>query len=198
MTNKNERRGWRRFWKGLWRQPKRWWLFGIPAGAFAAFAGGIIFWGGFHTALEVTNTMEFCVGCHEMRDNAFAEYKETAHYLNASGVRAGCPDCHVPKEWGPKVLRKIKATNELYGAMIGKIDTPEEYEAHRLEMAERVWASMRATDSRECRNCHTYEAMAMEMQGRQASRKHSPEWREKTGDTCIDCHQGIAHKLPSE
>ena len=24
------------------------------------FAGGIIFWGGFNTALEVTNTEEFC------------------------------------------------------------------------------------------------------------------------------------------
>jgi nitrate/TMAO reductase-like tetraheme cytochrome c subunit len=39
--------------------------------------------------------------------------------------------------------------------------------------------------------------MALERQGRQASKKHSPEWRAKTGETCIDCHKGIAHKLPA-
>ena len=32
------------------------------------------------------------------------------------------------------------------------------------EMAERVWASMRDTDSRECRNCHTRDAMSKELQ----------------------------------
>ncbi len=36
---------------------------------------GIIFWGGFNTAMEATNTMEFCVSCHEMADNVYEEYK---------------------------------------------------------------------------------------------------------------------------
>ena len=52
------------------------------------FVGGIIFWGGFHTALEATNTLEFCVSCHEMRDNVYQEYKQTVHYANRTGVRA--------------------------------------------------------------------------------------------------------------
>ena len=37
---------------------------------------GIILWGGFNTALEMTNTMEFCLSCHEMKDNPYAEYQE--------------------------------------------------------------------------------------------------------------------------
>ncbi|MCL4195244.1 MAG: NapC/NirT family cytochrome c, partial [Thermoguttaceae bacterium] len=59
------------------------------------FGGGIIFWGGFNTAMEATNTMSFCVSCHEMRDNVFKEYATTIHYQNRTGVQATCSDCHV-------------------------------------------------------------------------------------------------------
>ena len=33
-----------------------------------------------------------------MKDNVFVEYRDTIHYANRSGVRASCPDCHVPHE----------------------------------------------------------------------------------------------------
>jgi cytochrome c-type protein NapC len=75
---------------------------------------GIIVWGGFNTAVELTNKEAFCISCHEMRDNVYKEYSEnTIHYTNRTGVRATCPDCHVPKEWGPKMMRKVQATREL-------------------------------------------------------------------------------------
>lgn len=61
------------------------------------FVSGIIFWGGFNTAMEMTNTEQFCISCHEMRDNVYPEYKETIHYTNRTGVRAVCSDCHSPK-----------------------------------------------------------------------------------------------------
>ena len=99
------------------------------------FIGGILFWGAFNTAMELTNTEKFCTGCHEMRDNVFAELKSTIHYTNRTGVRATCPDCHVPKEWGPKMIRKIKASKELYAKALGLIDTPQKFEDHRLSMA---------------------------------------------------------------
>ena len=107
----------------LWR---RWVFWGVPTvGAAGAFAAGIIFWGGFNTAMEATNTMGFCISCHEMRDNVYQEYRHTIHYQNRSGVQATCSDCHVPDPWVHKVVRKIKATKELYGWATGKIDTPE-------------------------------------------------------------------------
>jgi nitrate/TMAO reductase-like tetraheme cytochrome c subunit len=157
-------------------------------------AGGIVFWGGFHTAMEVSNEMSFCIGCHEMGDTVYPEYQETVHYKNASGVQATCADCHVPQEWGHKVVRKIMATKELYHKAMGTIDTPEKFEAKRWEMANRVWDQMRETDSRECRNCHDFEAMDLSEQDRSARKKHAKA--PVQGKTCIDCHKGIAHEYP--
>lgn len=160
---------------------------------------GIIFWGGFNTAMEATNTLGFCISCHEMRDTVYQEYKESTHYKNASGVRAICSDCHVPHEWTPKLIRKIQASNELWHKLRGTINTPEKFEAKRLEMATRVWTSMKATDSRECRNCHSFDAMAFEHQSQRSRDKMEPVALGtdfSQGSTCIDCHTGVAHKLP--
>ena len=158
--------------------------------------GGIIFWGGFNTAMEMTNTTEFCISCHEMEDNVYQEYKETIHYKNTSGVEASCSDCHVPRPWIYKVIRKIQASSELYHKMLGTIDTPEKFNDHRWTMANRVWKAMKETDSRECRNCHSFDSMDLSEQDRTARKKHSRAIDE--GKTCIDCHTGIAHELPDE
>ncbi len=160
------------------------------------FFSGIIFWGGFNTALEATNTLDFCISCHEMRDNVYAEYKETIHYSNRTGVRAACPDCHVPKDWTHKMLRKAKASFEVWGKLMGTIDTKEKFEAHRMELATHEWERMKATNSIECRNCHNFDAMSGDIQKQTVYKKHMAA-KEK-GGTCIDCHKGIAHKLPKE
>ena len=99
------------------------------------FVGGIVFWGAFNTAFEVTNTEKFCISCHEMRDNVYQEYRNTIHAANRSGVRATCPDCHVPREWSYKIVRKIQASNEVLHKVLGSIDTPEKFEAKRLQLA---------------------------------------------------------------
>jgi len=183
----------RRLWKWFTKPAARWgWGPLLVLGGI----GGVIFWGGFNTYMEYTNTLGFCVSCHEMRDYVYPEYQQSVHFKNASGVRVVCADCHVPKDWGAKILRKIKATNELYHTALGSIDTPEKFEAKRLELAEHVWASMKASDSRECRNCHSFEAMDFEKQPRRPREKH-PTAMEK-GETCIDCHKGVAHKLPED
>ncbi len=161
------------------------------AAGMVFFIAGIIFWGGFNTAMEATNTMEFCISCHEMENNVYEEYKPTIHYTNRTGVRAGCPDCHVPDPWVHKVVRKIQASNELYHKAMGTIDTPEKFNEHRLAMAKRVWKTMKKTDSRECRNCHNFESMAPQFQKPRARNQHLNAF--KNGQTCIDCHKGIAH-----
>jgi cytochrome c-type protein NapC len=153
--------------------------------------GGML---GSTAGLAWTNTEKFCTGCHEMKDNVYAEFKGTIHDSNRSGVRATCPDCHVPREFGPKMVRKVHATWELYGAITGKIDTKEKFEKHRYEMAKRVWTSMKETDSRECRNCHSRDGMSKELQSAKAQARHAKGVAE--GKTCIDCHFGIAHKEP--
>jgi len=158
---------------------------------------GIIFLGGFYWALEASNTEEFCISCHEMESTVYQELKETVHYNNPSGVRATCADCHVPKEWGPKIVRKIQASlNELPKHFTGYIDTKEKFEEHRLEMAKSVWEDMEATDSRECRNCHKMSFMDLQAQAPRARGQH--EDAQEEGETCIDCHKGIAHKDVSD
>jgi len=180
--------------RSIWSRPRSRWLFGIPVGALLCFVLGIIFWGGFNTALELTNTEQFCISCHEMREFVYEEYKETIHYDNRTGVRASCPDCHVPRTWIHKLRRKVAATNELYHKITGTISTREEFEAHRLKLAEHVWASMKATDSRECRNCHDFRHMDLDAQEKVSARRHKKGF--DRGQTCIDCHKGVAHHLP--
>ncbi|MCP3670390.1 MAG: cytochrome C552 [Gammaproteobacteria bacterium] len=153
---------------------------------------GIIVWGGFNTVMELTNTTEFCISCHEMEDNVYNEYVGTIHDANRSGVRAGCPDCHVPKPWIHKIVRKIKASNEVYHKILGTINTPEKFDAKRLQLASNVWRAMKETDSRECRNCHDFDTMDPSKQKPRARKQHANAMLQ--GNTCIDCHKGIAHK----
>jgi cytochrome c-type protein NapC len=131
-----------------------------------------------------------------MKEFVFKEYTTTTHYDNRTGVRASCPDCHVPRVWAYKVARKVLATNELFHWLKGTIDTPEKFEIRRPVLARKVWASMEATDSRECRNCHGIGFMKHTEQTAAASVMHSlgEEWNK----TCIDCHKGIAHNLPRD
>jgi len=164
--------------------------------SFVSILAGVIIWGGFNTAMEATNDMEFCISCHEMRDNVFPEYKKTVHYSNRVGIRAICSDCHVPKSWGYKVLRKIAATRELLDKVLGTVDTREKFEARRMAMATSEWERMKASDSRECRNCHTFDAMRKSVDKLAVYGKHMQAKDE--GKTCIDCHKGIAHLLPRE
>jgi cytochrome c-type protein NapC len=159
------------------------------------FLAGVMFWGGFNTALEATNTETFCISCHEMQDNVFAELKSTIHYTNRSGVRATCPDCHVPHEWTHKIARKMQASKEVWGKMFGTIDTHEEFLDKRRDLAEHEWARLKANDSLECRNCHQRDSMDLTRQSTRAAAIHE-SWLLTGEKTCIDCHKGIAHKLP--
>jgi cytochrome c-type protein NapC len=152
---------------------------------------GVIFWGGFNTGMEVTNTLDFCISCHEMENNVYQEYKKTIHFTNRSGVRATCSDCHVPKDWTHKVVRKIQASGEVFHKIMGSVSTQEKFNNKRLTLAKRVWETMKSTDSRECRNCHDFGSMKPENQKPRARKQHFNAMQR--GQTCIDCHKGIAH-----
>lgn len=177
------------FGKWFWRPAPIPWSLLLGSGIIA----GILFWGGFHWTMKLTDTIGFCTSCHSM-GTVYQEYKTSAHYQSNSGVRAICTDCHVPKEWGPYIVAKIKATGDLIAHIRGTIDTPEKFKAKRLELAQRVWAHMEQTDSRACRNCHDFSAMTIAKQ-KEAARNQHQRAIDK-GDTCISCHKGIVHRMP--
>jgi cytochrome c-type protein NapC len=161
---------------------------------FIGFLAGAAFLGGTYWAFEATSTPGFCANsCHEMQ-TPVAEYRKSPHYANRSGVRATCADCHIPKPLGPKLVTKVESTKELWGKITGSIATPEKFAAKRLELAQREWTRLKANDSRECRNCHTQEAMLAEKQTPRSVAMHGLIGVD--GRTCIDCHKGIAHQLP--
>ena len=194
MADLNENPGMlKRCWRTLRKPSAR---FSLLTLLVVGFFSGIIFWGGFNTALEQTNSLEFCIGCHEMRDNVYPEYKETIHYSNRTGVRATCPDCHVPRDWIHKMQRKAKASFEIWGKLTGSVDTKEKFEANRMRLATDEWERMKASGSRECLNCHNFDAMSKDLQKATPYNKHMKAKAE--GKVCIDCHKGIAHHLPKE
>ena len=176
------------FWRRLSRPSKA--AAGILLGL--GFVGGILFWGAFNTGMEATNSEAFCSGCHAP---IVAEIRETIHYSNRSGVRAICSDCHVPHAWTDKIVRKVQASKELLAYAIGTIGTPEKFRARRGHLADREWQRMKNSDSQECRNCHDFDFMDFSEQGRRSVAQHSTALA--SGDkTCVDCHKGVAHRLP--
>ena len=182
--------------KGYWdllNSPSKYFsLLFLTTGGFVA---GVFFWGAFNTALEVSNTEAFCISCHEMRDNVYKELQDTIHYTNRSGVRATCPDCHVPHEWTDKIARKTQASKEIWGKVFGTISTRDKFLEKRKELARHEWARLKANDSLECRNCHNFDFMDFTQQSRRAAKQHERFLASKK-KTCIDCHKGIAHELP--
>lgn len=182
--------------KDIWHtisHPSRYYSLGILI--IAGFVAGVIFWGGFNTVLEATNTEAFCISCHEMNNNVYQELKSTIHYSNRSGVRATCPDCHVPHNWTDKIARKMQASKEVWGKIFKTISTREKFLDKRRELAQHEWDRFKSNDSLECRNCHDFKYMDFTRQSRRAEEAHSSGL--VTGEkTCIDCHKGIAHELP--
>ncbi len=177
----------------LWRRPRRWFLLGIPAGGLLAFVVGVGFTGSFFAGLQFASTDAFCTSCHEMKEPA-QELTQSVHFSNEFGLRAGCSNCHVPPTFVAGLIRHVQASREVWGHMIGELSTPAKYEAHRLALAQKVWAELKANDSAECRSCHTPAAMALTKQPPDAASAHAS--LSGSGMTCIDCHKGVAHTLP--
>jgi cytochrome c-type protein NapC len=168
---------------------------GLVIGAVAFLAFHFVF-------MKGTNSTALCVSCHEM-EGMYEEYKKSTHYLNASGIRTKCADCHVPGgdsigDYYDKFMDKVVVgTRHLYHHVIGTYPDAQSFEKARYRMAQEVLAGMRKRDSKECKQCHSLEAMALLDQDKSAARKHGRVLKEG-GKTCIDCHSGIAHEEPEE
>ncbi len=125
-----------------------------------------------------------------MRDSA------AALAAAAGGVALPAAAQNVIMDRASSELRKMQASKEVWGKVFGSINTREKFLDKRLELAQREWARLRANDSLECRNCHHYDSMDFTRQSRRASYAHSTAL-DAGSKTCIDCHKGIAHRLPN-
>ncbi len=195
MTEEHEEQSTPGFWSRLWSKPNSKWLLGIPVGGFLAFGVGMIALGSMNYVIHETSSTEFCYGCHSHEAFIKPEYESSSHFVNTSGVRASCSDCHLPHDnWFELTWTKAVVSLDIIPEMMGKISTAEKYEAHRAEMAESVWRQFKNNDSKFCRHCHSFSAMDLEAQERRTARRHSQA--EEKGQTCVQCHWGLVHKEP--
>lgn len=165
----------------------------VGVGLLIGLAGVVAF----DYTMEATSSEAFCsTSCHSMEVGPYRQVQATSHFNNATGVRPDCADCHIPKEFLPKMIRKVEAAREVWGHWTGIIDTPEKYAAHAPVMKAREIARLKANDSQECRNCHESDRMLASAQSAKAVEYHGVA-RSK-GKTCIDCHAGIAHPENSQ
>ncbi|MBF0582605.1 MAG: NapC/NirT family cytochrome c [Magnetococcales bacterium] len=177
-------------------------------GFWLIFVGGLLVgvggFAGFHFLLMdgFTNSLEMCVSCHEM-DGVYREYQKSTHYKNPAGVRVVCASCHIPHGKGvgdylDKLVDKVVVGGRhLFHHLKGTYPDANAFESARYRLSQDVLANMRQRDSKECRQCHTYESMQFSSQGRSAASKHERVMKEGS-KTCVDCHSGIVHELPEE
>src|SRR5512144_1755757 len=117
MSEPTEARGSNRIWMALRSKVSCSIIFSL-----LGVAGMLVIIGGFTTAVEATNSIEFCTSCHDMSYN-YEEYKKTIHYSNPAGVRAVCSDCHVPKKnWFSEMHRKLEAGSDCLAELMGTIN----------------------------------------------------------------------------
>lgn len=181
----------RKLWRALLRPSARWSVLALVVIGIVVGIALIVLP---HVGIKLTSSTEFCVSCHSMQP-VYEEYKQSAHFQNASGVRAECHDCHIPSDIPGMVKRKLEASNDIYQTFVAhSIDTPEKFEAKRAELAEREWTRMKENNSATCRSCHDYDAMDHAKQHPEAARQM--KIAAKDNQSCIDCHKGIAHQLP--
>jgi len=140
--------------------------------------------------------MPFCTSCHEMNE-PFQEYRHGMHYSNVLGIQASCGKLPRPPRLVPGLIRHIQASREVWGHLIFELSTACKYEAHRLELAQKVWKDLKEHDSAECRSCHTASAMAFAKHLRRR-RMSINRWR-RTARLALIANKGVcAHAFPGQ
>lgn len=143
---------------------------------------------------ELTSTEAFCTTCHSM-ELAAIPYRESAHYLPVSGVRASCGDCHVSEGVFAATWDHFLGGKDLLAQLFGPdYDDPVINALHLPDAAFSARQWFKDTDSATCKRCHQLDAI----QGKRAGTL-AIHTEETAGKTCIDCHINLVHrKVPDE
>jgi len=184
----------RRWWRALTTPSARWSVLALVVIGVVIGSAAIV---GTQVMVNATGTNAFCSSsCHSMQWVA-AEWRQSGHAVNRTGVAAGCHDCHIPHAYPELLFYKAKAgIKDAIGEMRGVIDTEEKFKKERLRMAKSVWAEYKETGSANCRSCHAFSKDVLAKQKDFVQPMH--EQVLAGAATCIDCHKGIAHTAPEE
>jgi len=162
---------------------------------------GIVTVGVTTSAVHWSGSTAFCsTGCHSM-DWVAAAYQRSPHFKNASGVTAGCTDCHLKYESTKHIspfqyvgLLVHKATSgsvSAWGEVRGTLSTEAKWEAEREHLSKRVTDWMESTNFMTCRGCHDLERMANK--DNPAVGEMHAGFAQADKVNCLECHQGVGH-----
>ena len=183
-----------RVWRRLTTPSARWSVLALVVIGLLIGAGGVV---GTQVMVAATGTSEFCGGaCHSMQWVA-AEYRQSGHGVNRTGVHASCHDCHIPDRYPQLLWYKAKAgIHDAIAEARGVISTEEKFKKERLRLAKSVWAEYKENNSESCQHCHQFNADVVAKQ-KEFVRPMHQQFLAKAA-TCIDCHKGVAHTAPDE
>ncbi|MES9843444.1 MAG: NapC/NirT family cytochrome c [Candidatus Sedimenticola sp. PURPLELP] len=141
-----------------------------------------------------TSSEEFCTTCHSMELVA-EPYRQSSHYLPASGVRASCGHCHVSEGVLSATWDHFLGTEDLLKQLFGEdYDDPVINALHLPDAAFKARRWFKKRDSDTCKRCHLQEAIIG-----QRPDTLQIHLQDAKGKSCIDCHYNLVHrKVPSE
>lgn len=168
--------------KSSWR-----WIFpvaGIILGAAAVL--------GTNRAVKVTSTSEYCQSCH-IHTGADEAWLQSTHYINESGVRVGCVECHLPPHGTFKhFTTKVKTGVHDFFAYHFKDSASFDWERkQQLEHAVNI------VFNESCEECHqNLFPKGLTEEGGKAHLYYDMN-AEKLELQCINCHLDAGHYLPN-
>jgi nitrate/TMAO reductase-like tetraheme cytochrome c subunit len=166
-------------------------IFGLSGVALVAVTNKAVIW---------SSSNAFCgTACHSMIW-ASAGYHQGPHFINTSGVRASCGQCHIPydsshataTEYLKLLLFKAdRGAKDFWNESRKTIATKELWEKRRPQLAAEFDSYLERHNSITCRGCHALEAFG------------GPRSQMKTlihkgviqanDVNCLQCHQNVGH-----
>lgn len=147
---------------------------------------------GANKALVVTSTDEFCQSCH-IHTHADEAWTKSPHYHNASGVRTGCVDCHLPPKGNLKHLSaKIRTgLHDLYAYHFKDHESIDWDSKRQLEHAVKI------VFNESCLHCHqNLFPKGLSDEGGTAHLYYEQN-AQKLNLQCINCHLDVGHYNPN-
>jgi nitrate/TMAO reductase-like tetraheme cytochrome c subunit len=166
-------------------------IFGISGVMLVAVTNKAVIW---------SSSDAFCGQfCHSMTW-ASASYRQGPHFINASGVRANCGQCHIPYDSGHAtateyvrllLFKADRGAKDFWNESRKTIATKDEWEKRRPQLRAEFESYLRAHNYITCRGCHTLGAFG----GPRSQMKmliHKDLIKANDVD-CLRCHQNIGH-----
>jgi nitrate/TMAO reductase-like tetraheme cytochrome c subunit len=166
-------------------------IFGLSGVALVAVTNQGVIW---------SSSDAFCgTFCHSMTWTA-AGYQQGPHFINASGVRASCGQCHIPydsshataTEYMKLLLYKTgRGAKDFWNEWRKTIATKQEWEKRRPQLRTEFEGYMQEHNYITCRGCHSLQAFG----GPRSQMKmliHKDLVKANDLD-CLQCHRNIGH-----